>query len=59
MQFSTPDDMRGRVSAVNMLFIGSSNGLGEFRAGTCATLFGTIPAVVLEGLYKQWIKTNL
>ena len=36
VQFSTPDHMRGRVNAVNMLFIGSSNELGEFRAGTAA-----------------------
>ena len=36
VQFSTPDHMRGRVNAVNMLFIGSSNELGEFRAGTSA-----------------------
>ncbi|RMU07978.1 hypothetical protein ALP34_05537, partial [Pseudomonas savastanoi pv. glycinea] len=36
VQFSTPDNMRGRVNAVNMLFIGSSNELGEFRAGTSA-----------------------
>ncbi|RML95410.1 MFS transporter, partial [Pseudomonas savastanoi] len=38
VQFSTPDNMRGRVNAVNMLFIGSSNELGEFRAGTSASL---------------------
>jgi MFS family permease len=50
VQFSTPDDMRGRVSAVNMLFIGSSNELGEFRAGTSAAWFGAIPAAVLGGL---------
>ena len=50
VQFSTPDDMRGRVSAVNMLFIGSSNELGEFRAGTCAAWFGPVAAAVLGGL---------
>ncbi len=46
IQFATPDDMRGRVSAVNMLFIGSSNELGEFRAGVAATLLGTVPAAL-------------
>ena len=50
IQFSTPDAMRGRVNAVNMLFIGSSNELGEFRAGTSAAWFGTVPAAVLGGL---------
>lgn len=50
VQFSTPDDMRGRVNAVNMLFIGSSNELGEFRAGTSAAWLGVVPAAVLGGL---------
>lgn len=47
IQFSTPDVMRGRVNAVNMLFIGSSNELGEFRAGTSAAWFGAVPAALL------------
>ncbi|OWQ92180.1 MFS transporter [Roseateles aquatilis] len=46
VQFSTPDDMRGRVNAVNMLFIGSSNELGEFRAGSAAAALGVVPAAV-------------
>jgi len=50
IQFSTPDEMRGRVNAVNMLFIGSSNELGEFRAGTSAAWFGPVPAAVLGGI---------
>ncbi len=50
VQFSTPDAMRGRVNAVNMLFIGSSNELGEFRAGTTAAWLGTVPAAVLGGV---------
>jgi MFS family permease len=50
VQFSTPDDMRGRVNAVNMLFIGSSNELGEFRAGSSAALWGAVPAAVIGGL---------
>ena len=50
VQIATPDDMRGRVSAVNMLFIGTSNQLGEFESGVTAAWFGTIPAVVLGGV---------
>ena len=50
VQFSTPDAMRGRVNAVNMLFIGSSNELGEFRAGTSAAWLGAVPAAVLGGI---------
>jgi hypothetical protein len=42
--------MRGRVNAVNMLFIGSSNELGEFRAGTSAAWLGVVPAAVLGSL---------
>ena len=42
--------MRGRVSAVNMLFIGASNELGEFESGLTAAWFGTVPAVVYGGL---------
>lgn len=50
VQFSTPDEMRGRVNAVNMLCISSSNELGEFRAGLSASAFGAVPATVLGGL---------
>ncbi len=50
IQLSTPDQMRGRVSSVSMLFIGASNELGEFESGTTAALFGTVPAVVLGGV---------
>jgi MFS family permease len=50
IQLATPDVMRGRVSAVNMLFIGASNELGEFESGATAALFGTVPAVVLGGV---------
>lgn len=49
MQLLTPDDMRGRVSAVNSMFIGSSNEIGEFESGTAAKLLGTIPAVIFGG----------
>lgn len=47
IQFSTPDAMRGRVNAVNMLFIGSSNELGNFRAGVSAAWFGAVPAALI------------
>jgi MFS family permease len=50
IQLSTPDAMRGRVSAVSVLFIGASNELGEFESGITAALLGTVPAVVLGGL---------
>ncbi len=50
VQLATPDSMRGRVSAVSMLFIGASNELGEFESGVTAALFGTIPAVVIGGV---------
>jgi hypothetical protein len=50
VQIATPDEMRGRVSAVNMLFIGTSNQLGEFESGLTAAWFGTVPAVILGGL---------
>ncbi|WP_447928225.1 MFS transporter [Vreelandella sp. EE27] len=50
IQLATPDEMRGRVNAVNMLFIGSSNELGEFRAGSMAAAFGVIPAAVIGGV---------
>jgi MFS family permease len=50
VQFATPDPMRGRVSAVNMLFIGASNELGEFESGITAHWFGTVPAVVIGGI---------
>ena len=50
IQFATPDAMRGRVSAVNMLFIGASNELGEFESGLTAAWFGTVPSVVIGGI---------
>jgi MFS family permease len=49
IQLSTPDEMRGRVSAVNMVFIGASNEVGQFESGVTAQWFGAVPAVVLGG----------
>lgn len=49
LQLETPDHMRGRVSAVNTMFIGSSNEIGAFESGLAARLLGTIPSVVFGG----------
>jgi MFS family permease len=49
VQLQTPDEMRGRVSAVNALFIGTSNQLGDFESGAVAALVGAVPAVVFGG----------
>ncbi|MFO1305532.1 MAG: MFS transporter [Burkholderiales bacterium] len=62
VQLDTPDDMRGRVSAVNGVFIGASNELGEFRAGTmaefmgpvAATVVGGVGTLVVAGLWMRW-----
>ncbi|GBQ44896.1 major facilitator superfamily transporter [Acidocella aminolytica 101 = DSM 11237] len=61
VQLQTPDEMRGRVGAVNFLFVSASNQLGEFESGLTAALFGAVPAVVLGGLgtiavAMLWIK---
>jgi len=50
VQLNTPNEMLGRVSAVNMLFVGTSNQLGEFESGLTAALLGTVPAVVVGGI---------
>ncbi len=50
IQLETPDDMRGRVSAVNSLFVTASNQLGDFRAGLMASWLGTHAAVMVGGV---------
>lgn len=50
IQVETPDEMRGRVNAVDMIFIGASNELGEFESGLAAQWLGAVPAVVLGGV---------
>jgi len=50
IQLWTPDALRGRVNAVNMVFIGASNQIGEFRAGVAAAVLGAVPAVVMGGI---------
>jgi len=49
VQLFVPDSMRGRVSAVNSIFINSSNELGQFESGVAATLLGTVPSVIFGG----------
>ena len=50
VQAETPDEMRGRVSAVNTVFIGASNQLGEFESGVTAAAFGLVPAILIGGI---------
>jgi len=50
VQLETPDAMRGRVSAVNFIFIGTSNQLGEFESGLTAGWFGAVPAALIGGI---------
>jgi MFS family permease len=50
VQIETPDAMRGRVSAVNSMFVGTSNQLGDFESGLTAAWFGTVPSVVIGGI---------
>jgi hypothetical protein len=50
VQLATPDEMRGRVSAVEMIFIGASNEIGQFESGITAQWFGTVPAVIMGGI---------
>jgi MFS family permease len=50
VQLGTPDEMRGRVSAVNLVFIGASNELGEFESGVTAAWLGVVPAVIAGGV---------
>ena len=50
LQLATPPEMRGRVSAVNSLFVGASNEFGEFESGVTAQWWGAVPAVVIGGI---------
>ena len=50
LQLATPPEMRGRVSAVNWLFVGASNEFGEFESGVTASWWGAVPAVVVGGI---------
>jgi hypothetical protein len=50
IQLATPDALRGRVSAVNLLFVGASSELGAFESGLLASLIGTVPCVAVGGI---------
>ena len=50
LQLMTPDNMRGRVSAINSVFIGSSNEIGAFESGLAAKLLGLVPSMVFGGV---------
>ena len=50
VQLGTPQEMRGRVSAIHVLFVGCTNELGEFRAGLFASLFGPVTAALIGGV---------
>ena len=50
VQLGTPDEMRGRVTSVNSMFVGASNELGEFESGTVAVWVGVVPSVVIGGI---------
>lgn len=62
VQLFVPDEMRGRVSAVNSIFVNSSNELGQFESGVAATIMGTVPSVIFGGCMTllvtivTWIK---
>lgn len=62
LQLNTPDELRGRVASINLIFINSSNELGQFESGVTSRLFGTIPAIVFGGAMSvlivaaTWIK---
>ena len=58
VQLETPDEMRGRVSAVNSIFIGASNQLGEFESGATAALFGPVSSVVMGGVGTMLIAAS-
>jgi hypothetical protein len=57
IRFFTPDEMRGRVSSVNGIFVSSSNELGAFESGLAAKLMGTVPSVIFGGTMTMLIVT--
>ena len=59
LQLSTPDHMRGRVSAINSIFIGSSNEIGAFESGATAKLIGLVPSIILGGALTIGVVTGV
>jgi MFS family permease len=57
LRYFTPDEMRGRVSSVNGIFVSSSNELGAFESGLLAKLMGTVPSVIFGGAMTMIIVT--
>ena len=49
LQLFTPDELRGRVASINLIFINSSNELGQFESGVTSRIFGTLPAIIFGG----------
>ncbi|HMI79810.1 MAG TPA: MFS transporter [Ferruginibacter sp.] len=62
LQLNTPDELRGRVASINLIFINSSNELGQFESGVTSRMFGTLPAIIFGGAMSvlvvaaTWIK---
>ncbi len=57
MQLSTPDELRGRVASINLIFINSSNELGQFESGVTSRMFGTLPAIIFGGAMSMLVVT--
>ena len=57
MQLYTPDELRGRVASINLIFINSSNELGQFESGVTSRMFGTLPAIIFGGAMSVLVVT--
>lgn len=57
MQLNTPDELRGRVASINLIFINSSNELGQFESGVTSRMFGTLPAIIFGGAMSMLVVT--
>ena len=55
MQLNTPDELRGRVASINLIFINSSNELGQFESGVTSRMFGTLPAIIFGGAMSMLV----
>ena len=55
MQLNTPDALRGRVASINLIFINSSNELGQFESGVTSRMFGTLPAIIFGGAMSMLV----
>ena len=57
LQLFTPDELRGRVASINLIFINSSNELGQFESGVTSRIFGTLPAIIFGGAMSVLVVT--